>query len=143
MGVKYNELNFNQMIPLFYAKAKEGQLEFENKNSLFKYLVGLEGKSLVVEIYQEKNVRSLDQNALYWAYLRIISQETGNTQNDLHELFRRTLLPPQFKKILGRTIKLPASTTTLSKAEMGEYLDRIAAEVNIPIPNTEEYNNLI
>lgn len=130
------------MTNLFYAKAKDGSLEFENRNSLFKYLVGLEGKSLVVEIYQEKSTRSLDQNALMWAYLRLISQETGNLENSLHELFKRELLPPQFIKVLGRTLTIPASTTTLTKSEMGEYLDRIAAMTNIPVPDTEEYKLL-
>jgi len=44
-------------------------------------------------------------------------------------------LPPEFKTILGVEIKLPASTTKLDKIAFGEYMDKISAMTNIPIPS--------
>jgi hypothetical protein len=37
----------------------------------------------------------------------------------------------------GEEIKIPSSTTTLSKIDFGEYLDKIAAETGIPLPDPE------
>lgn len=83
--------------------------------------------------------RSLSQNKLYWMYLELIEVETGNNADDLHEYFRRTKLPPKFIKVMGQEIKIPISTTELTKQEFTEYMDKICAEVNIPIPDTEAY----
>lgn len=83
-------------------------------------------------------VRSLSQNAFYWAYLGTIEKETGNLANDLHEYFKRTLLPPKFINVMGKEIKIPASTTDLTKVQFGEYLDKISAESGVPLPTREE-----
>ena len=85
----------------------------------------------------EHSPRSLSQNAYYWAYLRVIEQETGHTADDLHEYLKRKLLPPRFITILDQEIKIPASTTKLNKHEMGEYLDKIAALTGVPLPDPE------
>jgi hypothetical protein len=61
--------------------------------------------------------------------------ETGDNADDLHEFFKRKLLPPVFKTIRGEEIKLPASTTDLSKSDFAEYLDRICALTNVPLPD--------
>lgn len=108
-----------------------------NENRYKQFLKDNEGK--VVKIENQISTRSLSQNALYWLYLGVIEQETGNTAHDLHELFRRTLLPPKFIKVMGKEIKIPMSTTELKKTAFGEYLDKIAAESGVPIPDTEEY----
>lgn len=130
------------MLNIFYGKAKNGEIEWDNKNTVFKYLTSLEGKAIHCQIEQMKSKRTLDQNALYWMYLTIISRETGELESNLHEVFKRLCLPPQFITYKGRQIKIPGSTTKLSKSAMGEYLDRICAETNVPIPDTEEYKGL-
>lgn len=94
-----------------------------------------EGKRVLVQL--DKPGRSNSQNAYYWVYLGVIAQETGNNEDDLHEFFKRKLLPPVFKKVLGEEIKLPRSTTKLNKSEFGEYLEKICALTNIPLPDRE------
>jgi len=95
------------------------------------------GKKAIIEI--PKKTRTGAQNRYYWFYLGIIEAETGNTASDLHETFKRTLLPPRFitTTIKGKEqeIKIPASTTKLSKIDMGDYLEKICAETNVPIPD--------
>ena len=86
----------------------------------------------------KKPIRSLSQNALYWLYLHIIERETGNTSYDLHEFYKRTKLPPKFIKINGKEIKIPSSTRDLSKIGFGEYMDKISADCEIPIPDPHE-----
>lgn len=107
----------------------------DNQKAWLDYLLSVDKKKLVVSIEQEKWVRSTSQNNFYWAYLRIIANETGETETDLHDLFKRKFLPPQFKKILGVEVKLPASTTKLDKISFGEYMDKISALTGVPIPN--------
>lgn len=120
----------------FKATAKDGKLDFGSETMRAKVLEWLhanEGKKITLELVKSK--RSLSQNAFYWVYLGIIEIETGNSADDLHEYFKRVHLPPKFITVMGKEIKIPRSTTELSKVEMGEYLDKICAETNVPIPN--------
>lgn len=123
------------MSSVFYGKSHNQQFVPDNKRAWAEYLSSVDGKALVVQIDQERWIRSASQNKFYWAYLRIIANETGNTEDDLHEYFKRIFLVPEYKTILGQEVKLPASTTKLNKAEMGEYLDKISALTNVPIPD--------
>ena len=100
------------------------------------YLSGLQG-DVSVEIKRYKKDRTYDQNRLYWKYISIIADETGDNTDDLHSYFKRKFLSPRFVKVLGRDIKLPASTTKLNTKEMSEYIDKICALTNINIPNKD------
>lgn len=122
----------------FIATAKNRMLDFGseyNNIRLREFLRKNEGKKFAVEMIKTK--RSLSQNNYYWLYLGVIEQETGNSSSDLHEYFKRTLLPPKFITVLGKEIKIPSSTTELSKVEFGEYLDKISAMTGVPIPDPE------
>lgn len=128
----------------FLFKAKSGVMDFGsefNEARLRQYLKEREGKKFRIE--EEKSTRTLSQNALYWKYLDIIEMETGNNANDLHELFRRTLLKPKIIKVLGREIVIPRSTTELKKHEFSDYLDKISAQTNVEIPDTESYHRFM
>ena len=120
---------------IFYAKSNKGLLEFSNKREFYDYLLSVDDKKLVVTIERETGVRSFSQNNLLWAYMGIIADETGDNARDLHEYFKRKFLPPKFIKVLGKEVKIPASTTDLSKIDMGDYLDKISFLVEIPIPD--------
>lgn len=123
------------MSNIFYATSRDMQLVMDNQRAWLDYLLSVDKKKLVVSIEQEKWVRSASQNNFYWAYLRIIANETGETEDNLHSLFKRKFLPPEFKTILGVEVKLPASTTKLDKVAFGEYMDKISAMTGVPIPN--------
>lgn len=94
-------------------------------------------RGVEIVIDEMKHSRSTSQNAYYWHYLEVIAKETGELASDLHEVFKRELLPPVFKTIRGKEYKLPASTTDLDKAAFGEYLDKISALCNVPLPDPE------
>lgn len=90
-----------------------------------------------------KPKRSMSQNALYWLYLEIISNETGNYPEDLHEFFKRKFLPRKIVKIQGKNktfdLEKIKSTTKLDKTEFGEYLKKIESLTGVPIPDTEKW----
>ncbi len=124
---------------IFLATAKNGELNFgsdANNARLRDVLKHNEGKTFRLEML--KSTRTLSQNRFYWLYLNVIAQETGDDANSLHEYFSRTFLPPRFIKAMGKEIKIPATTTTLSKTDFSEYLDRISGLTNIPIPNPSD-----
>jgi hypothetical protein len=123
-----------KLIPIFKAEIKNGILIHKNAVKFQSYLNSLNGEVEVV-VRKHNKKRSHNQNNLYWAYLNIIEQETGDSANDLHEYFKRTHLTPKFITACKHTIKIPRSTTELSAGEFGEYMEKICRETNIPIPD--------
>lgn len=51
--------------------------------------------------------------------------------------WKATLIPKKFATVLGKDVELKPTTTTLSKAEFGELLDRFAAERGEPLPDPQ------
>ncbi len=132
------------MKKIFLGRIENGEFEWNDAQFLY-YLSEHEGKSVKLVIEDKK--RTLPQNSLYWAYLHIISRETGNDIQDLHYSFRFSFLEPQLVEVSdfnkgGRTMVAELrSTTSLSKQEFTDYLERICAETGIPIPNAEEISS--
>lgn len=122
----------------FRAHIEKGRLAIDTPESYKRYLSGLnDGEKMTVTIEKKKNTRSLSQNAYLWVYYQVIENETGTNVNDVHEWAKRMFLPPRFITVMNKEMKIPASTTNLSKHEFSEYLDKIAAATNIPIPDPE------
>jgi hypothetical protein len=112
---------------------KDGSLDLKESQKMF--LQDNVGKKVKIEVIKPK--RSDSQNAYYWLYLGVISQETGDDPNSLHEYFKRAFLPPRFITVMDKEVKIPASTTKLNKSDMAEYLMRIASETGVPLPDRE------
>jgi hypothetical protein len=120
---------------MFRAIIKDGRLSFGPiiLRQFEEFLDANDGKNVTIEL--DKPGRSSSQNRYYWTYLEVIARETGDNADDLHEFFKRKLLPPVFKTIRGEEMKLPASTTDLNKNDFTEYLDKIAALTLVPLPD--------
>lgn len=95
---------------------------------------------VVVGLYRRK--RSTNQNSLYWAWLGILSQETGYTSDELHELFKRMYLPPVTLEIGTYTVDVPRSTTGLNTLEFSDYMRHIevfaATELGVALPQPDD-----
>jgi hypothetical protein len=50
--------------------------------------------TIQVVLRAAKEKRRLAQNALYWAWLTALEEQTGNTRNDLHEIYKSDHLIP-------------------------------------------------
>lgn len=123
----------------FKAKINEhAQIVFHSTEAASAFQVWKkDNPGAVILITHAKPTRSTSQNAYYWVYLEAIAKETGDNASDLHEVFKRKLLPPVFKTIRGEEYKLPGSTRELDKAAFGNYLDKICALTNVPLPDPE------
>ena len=106
----------SKIIPKFKGKVEKGKLTLNNQSKFELYLNGLEGE---IELIIKRAIkhRSLNQNNLYWLYLNVISEDTGNTPEELNEYFKRVHLKPQNLNCFNKTIPIPGSTTTLNTAE--------------------------
>ena len=125
---------------IHHAKVSNNKLIFKDKEYLSLFLLNYEEKDVDVIIKKPSKDRSLGQNSYYWLYLSIIAKDTGDNENNLHEYFKRALLPPKYIKVLKKEIKIPSSTTNLSTTEFSEYITKIEALTGIPSPiNDFEY----
>lgn len=99
-------------------------------------------KAWEVTIRPHKSKRSIDQNSLYWSWLSIIADETGNTANDIHEWCRDEFLPCSEIKVAGVAHLARPSTTALTTKEMTDYLNRIEAwagtDLGIILPSPDD-----
>ena len=119
-------------------RLKQGKPDYE---MLTEYLSKKKDGIYYVRVELSRKPRSLNQNNYYWGVvLPIIADYTGNTPDELHNIFKRMFLPPKTIMYRNKAIKMPSSTTELSTVGFAEYIDRITAEagelgVSIPPPN--------
>lgn len=123
----------------FFGKVESGWLVLYHEDLYQKELNKYEGREVQLTLAARSHDRTLPQNSFYWAYLHRIEDETGNLADDLHEYFKRKLLPPVFKRVLDVEFAIPASTTKLSRKEFGEYIDKITALTGVLPPAYDEY----
>jgi len=101
----------------------------------------------VLYVYKRNSRRSLAQNNLYWLWLRMIEDSTGEDKNNLHEFLKRILNPVE-SKINGVPMILGGSTALLNREQFREYLDKVsryAAEnmdIVLPEPGQMEHHQL-
>lgn len=95
-----------------------------------------------VSVTNFKKSRSNPQNSYLWGVVyKTISDETGYTCEELHELFKDSFLPHKLVTIGNRSVRVTPSTTELSTVDFEEYINTIcqySAEtigVAIPMPN--------
>ena len=93
--------------------------------TLLKY----EPTQIAVTVAPIRSNRSLNQLSYLWGVVYPeIAGHTGHTATELPETFKRLLLPPRITKFKGREIKMAGTTSTLSKEEMGDFINRVIAE---------------
>lgn len=107
---------------------------------------------LTVEVRQYKKTRSLNQNALYWIWLKKISESLiphdGKCDPDIwHEYFKLQFCPVKVVRIPQGNPINKRSTSILDKGEMQYYMNLIYQwSVNsgllLPVPENSEYMRL-
>jgi hypothetical protein len=130
----------------FYGTLQpDGKFTLNNPENFQKQIQHLKYKTkpakIRVQVSRVKKARTTgapgersNMNGYYWLYIGVIADETGDNPNELHEYFKRVYLPPKYVKVLGREVKLPASTTDLTGQEMMHYMMQIEGLTGVPIP---------
>lgn len=97
--------------------------------------------NMQVEIKPYVAKRSLDANNLYWQWLETISEYTGYTKDEMHDVMRARYLPLKFREVDGLKLTELTSTTTLNTKQFSDYMREIeafAVENDIRLPYPEE-----
>ena len=124
------------MKPIFRGSVSKGNLVMGQ--DYIDYLFTLEGQDVDVEIYKHKTKRSIQQNKLYFAMLKIISENTGHSKDELHEFFKQKFLGDKIE-VFGEPFICSRSTTKLTTETFSTFLGDIrffimeAAGIDLPI----------
>jgi len=122
---------------------RDGQMFIRNRPDFDHEIKRFDGKDVEIIVQKKRNVRSLQQNKLWWLYVTILSQELGYEKDEMHMICKfKFLKRERVVESTGEIIPYLESTTRLSRTEFGEVVDAIirwAAEMNIvlPIPNQQ------
>ena len=79
----------------------------------------------VFELKLWRRPRSLDQNRLYWMWLRAVQADTGNEPNALNEYYKHEFLMDRSVTVEGVVVKVPRSTKDLNTEEFSQFLQRV------------------
>jgi len=129
----------SKLIPKFTGIVKDNKLILDKPQIFGLYLGILENCRVEIIVQKEKKARSLKMNSLYWVYLKVLEDETGEDSENLHEYFKSIFLPAKIVKIFGKEVRIPGSTTELSSLEFTEYIDKIERLTGISCPDPNDF----
>lgn len=114
----------------------------DDKRKLFSVLKNLKG-SFAVSLKKNKASRSLASNRYYWGVvLAYLSEETGFTKDEAHQIMQRTFLKYVKDVPDGTSETFVRSTTSLNTVEMNDYIEQIrifaVSELGTYIPEPSE-----
>jgi hypothetical protein len=114
----------------------------EDKNKLFSILKQLKGSN-AISIKKNRATRSMAQSRYYWGVvIAYISDETGYTKDEAHQLMQRQFLKYHKQVSDGVEEMFVRSTTSLNTVEMEEYVENIRrfaiSELGCYIPEPNE-----
>lgn len=136
------------------TRVNNGRLPSAVAGEIQAFLKMMDGKEVEVILKKARSKRSDLQNRYYWGcVVEIVRQglkELGHRldKDEVHYFLREKF---NYKELVnentGESIKIPQSTTALTKTEFGEYIEQIAqwsAEfLNLVIPEPSEQLQLI
>jgi ribosomal protein L39E len=97
-----------------------------DKDRLYKELKRCKLVPYRVELKEDRDNRSNNQNKYYWGVvIKTLSDETGFTPDEMHEVLKRKFL--KYCKALpnGEQVEVTESTTDLDTKEFEEYMEQI------------------
>lgn len=114
-----------------------------DKQSIISYITNLsESKAYFVEIKQIQKRRTIDQNRLYWLWLKCLQDETGQDRDILHEYFKQKFLGSTVITLFNEKVQIPNTTTKMDTELFKRFLDRVqifaSMELGIELPLPED-----
>ena len=124
-----------------FGAVKNGKLILNNDRRFNDNLNIFEGEEVEIRIKVRTNNRTNEQNSLYWKWINIMSEETGFTKEEMHELIKYKFLKRTSINNNGiEEVKLK-STTTLTVKEFTKLMENILYwsnnTLNINLPTYE------
>jgi hypothetical protein len=105
---------------------KAGMLPKQASESIKKELLLFAGKRVTITIEKYKKIRSNEQNAYYHGVIiKIISDYTGYSKEEVHELLKKEFIGKKTVKIGDREVEIGESTTKLTTTDFMGYISEI------------------
>ena len=127
----------------FLATIHGGKMMIQDTDLFQRFISTQKDGEYDLIIKNHKRTRSNQQNRYYWGVIiRIIADETGHSDNEVHEHMKW-----RFLRKRGGKLETVRSTTDLSTSEFEEYTENIrrfaATELQcqVPIPNEIDYED--
>lgn len=122
-----------------FAKIKRGKIEFDDKAKFIKDVSEFhEGARVVIQVNEAQDVRSNQQNRLWWVWMSILGNELGYTTEEMNETLKYKFLLYE-ETIEGDTHQIIKSTSTLTKKEFNQLTNDVYYwandTFNINLPN--------
>ena len=122
-----------------FGKIQKGKIIFDNKAKFIDSIGKMEdGVRVVIEIREAENVRTNQQNKLWWSWMSIIADELGYGKQEIHDILKYKFLLRE-EMIDGEIHQSLKSTTTLTKQEFKKLTQDVYYwandTFNINLPN--------
>lgn len=125
----------------YYGHIKEGVHTFDNERWYRGTIQQYDDTPTIITIERKKKSKSQEQLGYLWGVIYpLISQHTGHSIEDLHDVFKTKYLK---RKILwrGADMVTTGSTVGLSSNEMSEFISNVKLEANelgIEVPEPDK-----
>ncbi len=125
-------------------------MTIHNRPKMLQDISGLKDMKGLITIQKKKVKRSDHQNRYYWSgVLQCAKQgfyDAGHSlsKEEIHEVFKRRFLEGKevINKDTGEAIKIPGTTTILTKSDFSDYISEIKGFcmewLNCSIPDADE-----
>ena len=113
------------------------RLKLDNPQRFREFLSGMRGKRFDL-VLREKTTEVSEEARGYYKKVvcGLISEHTGDTPNEVHEILKKQVLFPQFHR---------TTTKGMTSAEYREYLNAVliysAQTIGVPIPEPEKVDH--
>ncbi len=120
-------------------------IDEQRRTNAIEFIKNLDLKNRVeVLVNVAKKKRSNPQNNTMWMWYPYLSEYTGYTEEELHEIFKAEFLGYDIFYYMGMPFIKPKSTTKLTTKGMAGFLNRIDfiarfLEVKLPYPDDWKY----
>jgi hypothetical protein len=133
-----------------YAYRKDGELILRNRANVLKEISIFQNSEIEITFQKKRSYRSIQSNRFYWGVCVTMIQERFKelghesvTKELTHEYLKgRFLFKEVVNEVTGEVLKLPLSTTELTKSDFSEYLEQVikfaAESLDVQIPNAGE-----
>ena len=126
-----------QKSKVFFGRVEDGKTKVD-REAIAKHLSTLKG-DIQITIGKRQRQRSLNANALYWVWLTIIEEETGQDKNELHDFFKTKYLK-RTKEVFGEVHEVVESSALQDTFDFSQYISKVRLfaeqELNITLPDT-------
>ena len=102
----------------------------ENRESAIRRIKAVrldQERPLGVWIGPYKKIRSLEQNALYWKLIGMVSEATGHDRDVLHYFFKKRAFGYRTESIGDEVIEVVPSSSKASKGDFSELIEHVQA----------------